>query len=220
MQQPPHRTTAGETIRAMGPETIAAALSVIVVIALAGFVGAGGLGVGGVAPTASPTPSVAAVPSSAPPASSAGTSPAASGTRAPWATAADTVLATDQRLLDIREDLRVVLAADTVRTSELVRHLRNANTLLLAAGAQTQAAADAGLPAAIVSDLEAVHDACLDVVSVAMDASIQNDAAFRDGAAEFIEAATPLRTYMTRLANASGLPPPAVPATPAPSPSG
>ena len=159
------------------------------------------------------------MPSSAPPAATARTSPAASGTRVPWATAADTVLATDQRLLDIRQDLRVVLAADTVPTSELVRHLRTANTLLLAAGAQTQAAADAGLPAAIVRDLEAVHDACLDVVSVTLDASIQNDAAFRDGAAEFIEAATPLRTYMNRLAHASGLPAPAA-ATPALDPSG
>jgi len=55
-------------------------------------------------------------------------------------------------------------------------------------------------------------------VSVTLDASIQNDAAFRDGAAEFIEAATPLRTYMNRLAHASGLPAPAGPASPTPSP--
>jgi len=218
MQQPPHRPTAGETIRAMGPETLAAALSVVVVIAVVAFLGlGGGLGSAGT-PTASPTASVASGGSAAP--ASPRPTAAPSGTRAPWTTAADTVLATDQRLLDIRADLRDSLAADTVRTSELVRLLRNANTLLLAAGDQTRAAADAGLPAAIVRDLEAVHDACLDVVSVAMDASIQNDAAFRDGAAEFIEAATPLRTYMTRLADASGLPPPAVPATPAPSPSG
>ncbi len=198
----------------MGPETIAAALSVVVVIALVAFLGAGGLGAGAAEPPASPTPSVAGGGSAAPPSPSAG----ASATRAPWATAADTILATDERLLDVRDDLRAALAADAAPTSELVRQLRAASTLLLAVAPQTRAAADAGLPAEIAADLDAVHEASLDIVSVALDASIQNDAAYRDGAADFVEAAAPLPGLMTRLAEVSGLPVPLMVAEPTPSP--
>ena len=216
MQQPPRRSTVGETIRAMGPETIAAALSVVVVIALVAFLGTGALGAGPVASVASPTPSVAGG-GSAVPASPAPT-PAASATRAPWTTAADTILATDLRLLEVREDLRSALAAEVVSTAELVRYLRAASTLLQGVQAQSQAAAAAGLAPEIVSELDAVHDDALDIVLVTLRSSIQNDQAYRDGAAGFVEALTPLRTYMTRLARASGLPPPIAPATRTPSP--
>jgi hypothetical protein len=216
MQQPPRRSTLGETVRAMGPETIAAALSVVVVIALAAFLGTGGLGAGPVASMASPTPSVAsggsAVPASLPP------GPSASATRAPWTTAADTLLATDQRLLEVREDLRAALAADVVSTAELVRELRAASTLLQGVQAQSQAAADAGLTPDVLGELDGVHDDALDIVVVTLRSSIQNDQAYRDGAAGLVEALTPLRTYMTRLARASGLPPPVAPGTPSPAP--
>lgn len=216
MQQPPRRSTIGETILAIGPETIAAVLSVLVVIALVAFLGTGGLRAGPVASVASPTPSVGGggppVPASPAPTS------VASATRAPWTTAADALLATDQRLLEVREDLRTALAAEVVSTAELVRGLRAASTLLQGVQAQSQAAADAGLTPEILSDLDAVHDDALDIVLVTLRSSIQNDQAYRDGAAGSVEALTPLRTYMTRLARASGLPPPVAPATPTPSP--
>ena len=50
----------------------------------------------------------------------------------------------------------------------------------------------AACPAAIVGDLETVHQACLDIVSVTMDASIQNDAAYRMEPPRSSRRATPL----------------------------
>lgn len=135
-----------------------------------------------------------------------------------WSSDAQALLEVDEQLLEIREDIRSVLGDDAARTTALVQLMRNANQLLQTAVTQADALQEAGLEPALADAVGDVHDDALAIAADTLRASIQNAAAYREGAARLEEALAPLETIMAQLADASTLPMPSLPAAPGMSP--
>jgi hypothetical protein len=215
-------------IGALGPERLAAALSVIVVafavlvVVLTRSIGgppAGDPGAGGASPPSvgSPAPdgsdvvapSVVAGSSAPGPAVSA---PAASPavtlppTSAAWAGDARILLQADARLTAAREQLRAAVAAQPISTAAIRRELSSINATLTAVAPILRALEADGAPPDLVGDIRAVHQAALGTNLATLDASLQDAAAYRAGATTVADILDALDPLMARLANEAGLP--------------
>jgi hypothetical protein len=136
--------------------------------------------------------------------------------RVTWQPTAAGLIAIDERLIVARGDLADALASQ-VAAAELVRQLRAMNRTLVTADALIATLAETDAPASLVTDLQSRHKSVHDKVLETLRASVQNAAAYRQGAADIIAGLRPLEGLIARLASASGL---AAPSSPAPGSSG
>ncbi len=197
-------------LRAIGPEAVATALSIVVV---AGLVVALASAAGKADGSAGPSSTSSAPPGTAQPTTAIPPTPV------PWRTLAASMIDEHLRMVDMREELRSTLGIEAVPTSTFVRQLRAAVTALRSTARMVESLAETGLRTDIVDDLRDVSERALDAGIATLQASVQNDAAYRNGASAVIQALDPLDALLVRLAAASGLPAPSLRPPPGPGPS-
>jgi hypothetical protein len=183
-----------------GPEIVAGLLSVAVIVGAGSFVVATAT-----APSTPSTPVPSVIASSAPsPLASPGTS--APATLVPWAGEARSLIATDDRLVVMRERLQAELAGNPVRAREIAQLLRTMNPTLTNALAIIDRLEVAGVKAALVTSLRTAHQDAMEASLDALDAAIDNTQAYAVGAARVIEAFDRLETLSERLRAEANLP--------------
>lgn len=199
--RPPDRPTLSASL---GPERVAAILSVLV-IAVVGTIVVGGAN-GGTPPSASAPvgttrPSVA--PSSTP-AASVDAPPSA--TTATWASGAATLLEIEDQIVVARDQLAAALAEPETATSVIARELRALNTAMTTALRAVDTLRADAAPGDLVDELASTHQAALDAGVQTLQASLQNAPAYRTGGAEVVAALAGLEDLTLRLRTEAGLP--------------
>lgn len=199
--RPPDRPTLSASL---GPERVAAMLSVLVV-AVVGTVAIGSAS-GGTPPSSSPgvatiDPTVA--PSS-PAAASTDTPPSA--TTAAWASGAVTLVKIQDQIIVGRDRLATALADPETATSLIARELRALNTAMTTALRAVDTLRADAAPGDLVDDLAATHQAALDAGVQTLQASLQNAPAYRTGGAQVVAALAGMENLTVRLKTEAGLP--------------
>jgi hypothetical protein len=184
----------------LGPEAIASLLLVVVVgVAVAVFGPAIGAGA---------SPAVSASPVATAPVGGTVTAAPAPTVR-PWTAAARTVLAADERIVVLREELAAAVAATPAQADTIARIVRSLNVALRDADAAVDAAAAAGLPPAIVTRARDLNAAALTRGTSVLDARISNTRAYVEGGAALAALLDGVEASMTEVARVSDLPAPA-----------
>lgn len=189
---------------ALGPERVAAILSVLVVAGV-GTIAVGSAN-GGTPPPPSPGVETSR-PTVAPPATAASSLDAApSATTAAWASGAATLVAIQDQIVVARDRLATVLADRASPTSLIARELRALNTAMTTALRAVDTLRARAAPAALVNDLAATHQAALDAGVQTLQASLQNAPAYRTGGAQVVAALAGMEDLTLRLKTEAGLP--------------
>lgn len=199
--RPPDRPTIGASL---GPERVAAILSVLVV-ALVGTVAIGSAS-GGTPPSSSPS-ATTVLPTVAPTSTAvAATDAAPSATVVAWASGAATLIEIHHQIVVARDQLAAALAEPTTATSLIARELRALNTAMTTALRAVDTLRAQSAPNDLVDDLTATHQAALDAGIQTLQASMQNAPAYRTGGAQVVAALAGLENLTVRLKTEAGLP--------------
>lgn len=205
-EPPPDRPALGASL---GPERVAAILSVLVV-AVVGTLAVGGAN-GGTPPSASPASASSPVATARPtvaPSSSAATATDAppSATTAGWASGATTLIEIQNQIVVARDQLAAALADPETATSVIARELRALNTAMTTALRAVDTLRADAAPGDLVDDLAATHRAGLNAGVRTLQASLQNAPAYRTGGAQVVAALAGLEDLTLRLRTEAGLP--------------
>lgn len=208
--RPPDRPTLSASL---GPERVAAILSVLVV-AVVGTIAVGGAN-GGTPPSASPaagspaagSPAAATTrPSVAPSSTAAATDAPPSATAAGWASGAATLIEIQDQIIVARDQLATALADPETATSVIARELRALNSAMTTALRAVDTLRADAAPGDLVDDLAVTHRAGLDAGVQTLQASLQNAPAYRTGGAQVVAALAGLEDLTLRLRTEAGLP--------------
>lgn len=203
--RPPDRRPLGASVGAsLGPERVAAILSVLVV-AVVGTIAVGNAN-GGAAPSSSP--GVTSTGPTVGPSSTAAVSsdPSAPATPAAWASAAATLIEIQGQIVAGRDQLATALAEPTTPTSRIARELRALNTALTTALRAVDTLRAEGAPGDLVDDLATTHQGALDAGVQTLQASLRNAPAYQTGGAQVVAALADLEDLTRRLRTEAGLP--------------
>lgn len=188
----------------LGPERVAALLSVLVV-AVVGTIAVGGVN-GGTPPSASPAATTIG-PTVAPSSTAAATPDAPpSATTAGWASGAATLIEIQDQIVVARDQLAAALAEPETATSVIARQLRALNTALTTALRAVDTLRADAAPGDLVDDLASAHQDALDAGVQTLQASLQNAPAYRTGGAQVVAALAGLEDLTVRLRTEAGLP--------------
>lgn len=199
--RPPDRPALSASL---GPERVAAILSVLVV-AVVGTIAIGNAN-GGTPPP--PNPGVATTRPTVAPPSTAASSPDAppSATTAAWASGAATLVEIQDQIVVARDRLAVALSDPATPTSLIARELRALNTAMTTALRAVDTLRAHAAPSGLVDDLAATHQAALDAGVQTLQASLQNAQAYRTGGDKVVAALAGMEELTLRLRTDAGLP--------------
>lgn len=203
-------TWRAKVTRTVGPESLAAILSVAVLATFLVVIGP----LPGVPsnPTPSQPASVGLATDSGRPTGSQRTPTTSTApTPAAWAAEAMTLLGAEERLITIRERLADAVDDDPPSTNEIARELRTMNTTLTAALAATKMIEASGGPVQLVNDLNVMHEGALRVSLETLGASVQNAPAYEAGATDIIAILKSVESMTERVRTEAGLPPVSAP---------
>lgn len=180
----------------LGPEIVALILVVALaaVAAIVMMTGRGGVAVG-----PSPLPSTAVVPSPS------AVAPSPTPPRVPALAVLDSI----DRLLGIRADLESELKADTTDTVAIVGRLTDLNVVLNGMAGSLAELADHPAGAPLAARIREISETTSETIRRTQRISIQNDRAYRNGAAEIVAGLEPLvgiRAELAELTAASAAP--------------
>lgn len=201
------RTRRARLARTVGPEVVAAVISVLVIAVFGLVLSSRGPG-GSPSPTdPTPTPLSTSTPSQTPSAAlSTSPVPSPGPSSAAWAAQATAVLEAAERLDAVRDRLTTALAATPVSANAIARELRAMNTTLTGALDAIGAMAANGAPGALVDDLRTAHEATLAVSLETLQASVQNVPAYQAGGTESVALLDTISALAERVRTQAGLP--------------